>query len=186
MRTGAARIAGMTLAAALALTVTGCKDDPEPPPDFADGPRATPGASASEAAAREEILRAYTAYRAAVTAAYNAGNHLHPDLDKHLADPLLAQTRSDLYNLGRQGLVYKGAIKTNPKVTQVKLSEATPTAIIEDCFDLSDYKLIVKSSGAPAPNPPSLTRFAVNITATRFTGRNWLISNSEMAKERSC
>jgi hypothetical protein len=179
------------LAMAGLVTLAGCQRDepsvplPAPPPSGVAS--VAPTEDPARAAAERDVLTAYAAYREAADAAWIKGDSKAKNLATVVAEPLLGQIRYVIGQHRNAGLIAKGRRVSAPEVTEVDLTGRTPKAVIDDCMDYSQWSIVVKKTGKPAPRP-SVTgpsKFLVTAQAKQVSGR-WYIAESQGDPSRPC
>ncbi len=167
----------------------GCQREPRSSTEATSPPAAgVPGSSLdpSEQAAVDEVLRIYETYLRVTADASSTGEDRTEELKKLLADPLRTQVLLDLQQQQKKGMMYAGELKSNPKVTAIRLHDDPPTAAIEDCLDRSSYRLVYRANGSPVPVPSGNLRYVGTVTATRYPGQGWLLSRGEIVAGATC
>ncbi|MFF4371493.1 hypothetical protein [Streptomyces sp. NPDC001594] len=179
-------VAAITTTAA-ALTA-GCTAEPSriPPPASASRPAVTPSIADPQAEAKTKILATYSAFWAESVKAYEAGTEQGTKLVDYAAKDALNQTLTDIANMQRAGTTMKGAPGHRPEVSAVNLSGGQPTATISDCFDLSTWKIIDRSSGQVRPFPTEQPMHYITVFDAELQGGRWMLTKFVRHGDRTC
>jgi hypothetical protein len=162
-------------------------DDP-PPEDAAAQPQPQVPADAAEAAAIEDILTAFHAFRelevesrADPQPTYVARR----DFSAYLADPLLSKTLSALNDLYATDIVFEGRPTWEPTVIELQLDATPPTAVVHDCLDATEWRSVFRDTDEPVPGNGLSGRYAMRIDAKLFP-EGWLFHDASMKEETQC
>lgn len=188
MKMSAARLLSAAGVAAC-LTVTGCTtQEPTPAPPSTAPSSASPSPSADPAVvgAQDKVLDQYRRYRVAYERAGETANHKDEELLSFLEAPLKQNVVAFLAQMDQKGTVYQGKPISNPTLTKIDLAAKPQTAVIEDCFDGTQYHLVYKQTGARVPIKSGPRRYILRTTAKNVEGRGWLFTESEGFPERTC
>jgi hypothetical protein len=187
----ARRTAWLTTTLAITtLLAAGCSQDEPDPPAQSQAPSAsasvTPSADTAAAAARDEILNRYRGYNDAYVQAQLAADAQNKELLSYLESPLKQRVIAFLTQTKQNGAVYRGKPESNPTVVKVDLAAKTPTALVSDCYDATDFRLYYTKTNKPVPIKSGPRRYIIETTATDFGARGWLFNKSQSFPERSC
>jgi hypothetical protein len=183
----AATTAGVVSIALLAAC-TG--EQPGPPPASSAAPQVSgrPSVAPDVAAASITVLDQYRRFRTAYNEAGATADYQDKDLISYLERPLKQKVIAFLLQMSQKKVVYRGTPESNPTVTNVNLQAKPPTVVVEDCFDATNYVLVYKRTGKPAPTGSTgPRRYILQTTATNFgADRGWLFTTSQGFPERTC
>lgn len=179
------------VAGAVSLAVlAGCTDkQPEAPPasSAVPTPSATPTVDPTVAGATDSVLDRYRRFRTSYTNAGYTADYKNKELTGYLETPLKQQVVAYLLQMYQKGMVYRGEPESNPTVTTIDLKAKKQTAVVEDCFDGTDYRVYYKSSKTPLPIKSGSRRYILQTTATNFgASRGWLFTSAKSFPERTC
>ncbi|MFI9081650.1 hypothetical protein ACIGW8_35175 [Streptomyces sioyaensis] len=129
-----------------ALTVVSCSSDPGHP-----DAKPTPSTSAAkkptaDAAARKDVLAAYSGMRTEQVKAYAAGKASGTKLEKYTSDKALATIEGSLFRYRQAGIVFKGKPKSTTKVTALNLAKKPKTATVKECWDTKRWTPVVNEA----------------------------------------
>ncbi len=141
--------AAIVLAVALGVSVAGCGESTPPGPSSPTltAPSASPSASSDPMTLAAQ--RAIEAYRGMWRAYAEAGQTANPDdpqLAVYATDGALQNLTSGLRSIRDRGLVIKGEIILDPRVTRVEPADVPTTIEITDCADTTN-SLLYRQSG---------------------------------------
>ncbi|WP_163506569.1 hypothetical protein [Fodinicola acaciae] len=147
---GTTTVVNAVVAAAVVGALAGCAS-----PQQAATPSQSTGATTENAdqAARRQALTAYQGMWTAVKKAGLTSNSADPDLAKYASSNALATITKKLTMDRASGLVTKGDIGIQPKVSSVAPPNAPTVVNIVDCADDSRWLRYRKDNGAPADTP---------------------------------
>ncbi|MER7273499.1 hypothetical protein ABT369_03485 [Dactylosporangium sp. NPDC000244] len=173
------------LAGVLTLVLAACgSGTPEGKPSASAPSSLMPSASlAPSAAAGRDALVAYRGMWAAFVEAGKTSDADAPDLRKYASGNALKLIVSSLYTNRDQGKVSKGALMLDPKVTELKPSEAPTEATILDCVDSTNW-LEYKASGELWDDKPG-GKHRTTATVTRTDG-SWTVSSFVLEGAATC
>lgn len=184
---------GVAAAAVAVGVLAGCSSEPEFewPEDLLEQPSAT--LAPAEAAAADEILTAFDAFRQMeiVVQADPEPAHLAQDqLSEYLADPLLTEALFEIDMMHRRGLAREGEPRWDAEVLDLQVDGAPPTATVRDCLDATGWRLTERASGATAdpdglPARFSLDRYVMEFRAIFIDGR-WLFDEARVERGEQC
>jgi hypothetical protein len=180
----ASPFAALTLAAALAGCASG--DDSTDNSGELRAPNAASPADAEKAKAIESALAAYSGYLEDAREAESIPDPYHPDLKKHLADPLLTRVRLAISVVKENGALRTGTLISDPRVTTVSLDTVPATVTIQDCLDASGYKMVYADNRKKEVPGHAGGRYVATATATRYPDGRWLISTGAAHKDQPC
>ena len=188
MKMSAARLLS-TAGVVACLTATGCSpQEPAPAPSPSATAAASPSPSSDPAvsAAQDKVLDQYRRFGVAYDRAGETANYQDEELLSFLETPLKQNVVAFLAQMDQKGTVYQGHPVSTPTLTKIDLVAKPPTAVIEDCYDGTNYHLIYKKTGAPVPIKSGPRRYILRTTARNFDGRGWLFTESQGFPERTC
>ncbi|GAB7036001.1 hypothetical protein AB0G35_23990 [Streptomyces sp. NPDC021749] len=169
-----------------ALTVVSCSSGPG-----GTDAKPTPSKSAStkpasdDAAARKDVLAAYSGMRTEQVKAYAAGDANGTKLEKYAADKALATVEGNLFRYRQGGIIFKGKPKSSAKVTALSLTTHPKTATVTECLDTTHWTPVVKSSGKEAASGNQPRRYTVTGTV-RTIGKTWMVVGLTADKDHPC
>jgi hypothetical protein len=180
----ASPFAALTLAAALA----GCASGEESAriSGAPEAPDTRTAADAEKAKAIESALAAYSGYLEDARKAESIPDPYHPDLKRHLADPLLTRVRLAISLAKENGALRTGTLISDPRVTTVSLDTVPATVTIQDCLDASGYKMVYAANRAKEVPGHTGGRYVATATATRYPDGRWLINTGAAHKDQPC
>lgn len=169
-----------------ALSVVSCSDGPgsgnaKPTPSKS----ATKKPAPAEAAAREDVLAAYSGMRTEQVKAYAAGDVNGTKLEKYAADKALATVEGNLFRYRQGGIVFKGKPKSSAKVSALRLTTKPKTATVTECLDTKRWTPVVKSSGKEAASGNQPRRYTVT-GSVRTIGKTWMVVGLTADKDHPC
>ncbi|MER7167707.1 hypothetical protein ABT336_16765 [Micromonospora sp. NPDC000207] len=181
------RSAGLVVLVVLGAAVGGCGTDPPPvDPSRATGAATTTRPSAQEeSAARKDALAAYEGYLEATRMASRTSDPQHPELTRHLADPLLTRVRLTIRQAKENGAMRTGKLVSDPTVTGVDLEADPPTVEIQDCLDTTGYRLVYTRDRKVVPGSAG-SRHLATATAVRYPDGRWRISRGNAHQDQPC
>ncbi|MGC4810412.1 hypothetical protein ACLQ29_07805 [Micromonospora sp. DT228] len=181
------RAAICLLAVVAAMPVTACVSGQEaverPAAAQDDGQRAAP--DGERHAAEKAALDAYAGYLAASRTASGRSDPRAPELSRFLADPLLTRVQLSIRDAKEHGAVRTGTLKSDPTVTAVSLDANPATVEIQDCLDLTGYRLVYAKDKRVVPGSGG-GRHLSTATATRYPDGRWLINSGASHREQPC
>ncbi|MFF4647292.1 hypothetical protein [Streptomyces sp. NPDC001389] len=139
-----------------------------------------------QAEAKTKILATYSAFWEESVKAYEAGTEQGTKLVDYAAKDALNQTLTDIANMQRAGTATKGAPGHRAEVSAVNLSGEQPTATISDCFDLSTWKIIDRSSGQVRPFPTEQPMHYITVFDAELQGGRWMLTKFVRHGDRTC
>ncbi|GGN61469.1 hypothetical protein GCM10012285_60430 [Streptomyces kronopolitis] len=169
-----------------ALTVVSCSSGPsgsdaKPTPSKSSASKP----AADDAAARKDVLAAYSGMRTEQVKAYAKGKASGTKLEKYATDKALATVEGNLFRYRQGGIVFKGKPKSSAKVTALSLSDKPKTATVTECLDTTHWKPVVKSSGKEAASGNQPRRYTVTGTV-RTIGKTWMVVGLTADKDHPC
>ena len=144
----------------------------------------TPSVDPAVAQATADVLVAYTAWWDA-RVRYMADPTNEPlELSYNSQDKALSAVRdaADIYAFN--GIVNAGAPVISPEVSDVSF-EASGSATIRDCIDITNWQPVYLESGESAAAPNQPTRGVAISTAFIYDGR-WVIGSTAIDRDASC
>ncbi|MEU7756374.1 hypothetical protein [Micromonospora sp. NPDC049171] len=181
------RAAICLLAVVAVVPVTACAGGPEaverPAAAQDDGQRTDP--DVERRAAEKAALDAYSGYLAASRAASGRSDPHAPELSRFLADPLLTRVRLSIRDAKEHGAVRTGTLKSDPTVAAASLDANPATVEIQDCLDMTDYRLVYAKNKRVVPGSGG-GRHLSTATATRYPDGRWLINAGALHRDQPC
>ncbi|MFC8721847.1 hypothetical protein [Kitasatospora sp. NPDC057198] len=92
----------------------------------------------------------------------------------------------DIFGAQQRGLIYRGALTTNPEVTALHLTASPAEATLTDCLDTSDRGVVFASSGNNAKAPDQQSRIFYSVTAQQVPDGTWRISDFSSDRGHAC
>ncbi|WP_344406879.1 hypothetical protein [Streptomyces longisporus] len=181
-----------SLVFAAALTLAGCSSSSGD--SKASTKTSAPASSEStatastdpQAAEKQAVLNVYDAFWAEQVKAYAQGDTKGTDLKKYATKDALGGVLGDVLVMKKAGTATTGAPKHRAEVTALSASGKTPTATVQDCLDISNWKTVKKKSGQVQPFPSNQPlRYITTATAEKW-GKQWLITKVTPEGDRTC
>ena len=196
-RLEAGALALCTVALVGALTACGGDDgatDAKPPaaaPATSATPPGAPTGPASPAdpaaAGRAAALEVYSAMWAERTKAYRQASSEGTDLERYATLDALRGFERDLSRMKENDTVFRGELRHAPEVTVVRADARPPTATVEDCVDLSRWRILDTTTGWPIPLPSGQPlRQVATATVERGDGGRWMVTEYTADTTRTC
>ena len=161
----------MVVLAATAVSLAACTtEDPEP------------RSSATADGTRAQVLAAYDGYQRALMTALLTGDDEAVALAEFAAEPLLSQTRNSIRQMQEAGVVGQGEQRWSPRVVELKNTSAT----IEDCADISEWKVVSIASGERVPPPPDQPEKFIVTSSAKLLAGQWSIVSTDGDWTRPC
>ncbi|MGW5465433.1 hypothetical protein [Streptomyces sp. NPDC003996] len=92
----------------------------------------------------------------------------------------------DLLTMKQAGTATTGAPTHRAEVTSLTLAGSVPTAILQDCLDISSWKTIKKSTGKVQPFPSNQPlRYLTTAKAEKW-GKQWMFTELTPDGKRTC
>ncbi|MDI3408346.1 hypothetical protein [Streptomyces cavernicola] len=184
------RTVATILLAALALTVSGCADatDADPKPSSSSSkPEPKPTQSKDpQAAEKKAVLAAYDAMWVELMKSYRVASAKGTKLERYATLHALGQFELDLAQMKKNGTVIKGSLGHEAEATQVDTTAKQPSAVIEDCVDLSKWQTYDTKTKKIIPLPSNQpTRYKATAELERWDG-HWMITKYTPHGERKC
>lgn len=169
-----------------ALTVVSCSSgaggtDAKPTPSKS----AASKPASDDAAARKDVLAAYSGMRTEQVKAYAAGQASGTKLEKYASDKALATIEGSLFRYRQAGIVFKGQPKSTTKITALSLAEKPKTATVTECWDTTRWTPVVKATGKDAASGNQPRRYTVTGTV-RTIGETWMVVGLTLEKDHPC
>ncbi|MEV6734812.1 hypothetical protein [Streptomyces sp. NPDC051364] len=136
---------------------------------------------------KTEALTAYKAYWAELPKAFAIPAIEGTDLKRYAAFEALTKAQQGTANLKANGRVMTGQpVVSNSTVTAAELEKTTPNVTISSCLDVSNWKIVDKKSGAPAPAATSsVTKYVVTGHMERWDG-SWKVLKEDLHADQPC
>ncbi|MCX4451759.1 hypothetical protein [Streptomyces sp. NBC_01789] len=189
------RTAALCGAMPLALLVAGCGGSggdakPSEAAPAASQPAPAPASSSAapkdpDAAQKRAVLAAYASMWGEQMKAYKVADATGTDLKRYAALTALSKLRLDLAQMKKSGTRGTGTLGHEPTVMELKTDGKLPTATLQDCIDLSQWKA-VRTSGEPVPLPSNQPRrYLATAKAEQWPG-GWMITDYTPNGARTC
>ncbi|MFI6658175.1 hypothetical protein ACIBL8_21930 [Streptomyces sp. NPDC050523] len=182
--------ASLTLCAAIVLSACGSSDGDSKASAQTSAPASSPtsltASTDPDAAEKEAVLKAYDAFWTAQVKAYAQGDIKGTDLKKYATKDALGGVMGDVLVMKRAGTATTGTPKHRTKVTALALSGSTPTATVEDCLDISNWKTVKKKSGQVQPFPSNQPLRYITTAKAEKWGKQWMITKLTPEGSRAC
>jgi hypothetical protein len=184
----AVRVASWSVLAVVLAAVTGCGSK-SAPADASAPPRivAAPVQVAADPN-RDAVLTAYAGYLDAETTASQHADFASVELTRFVAQPLLGQWVAQLYHLHAIGYKQIGAvISADPTVRSLSVVSAkgSGTAVVTDCLDEVNVKIVKANTGEPMILPKRSSRFQT-VATLRLQGGIWRVYEVDADRSRTC
>ncbi|MGR3938460.1 hypothetical protein [Streptomyces sp. BRA346] len=169
--------------AGAALFVSGCGEDgqaddgakPSGTAASSSAPESSPPAADPQQAAKKEVLGAYGHFWDEQVKAYAKADSTGTELTRYATGNALSRAESDLTSLKRAGNVLTGKPAHDAQVTDLDLERKVPSATLNDCLDVSDWKTKNRKTGKTVPAPKGqLKKYAAAVKAEKW-GKQWKI-----------
>ncbi|MCX4993349.1 hypothetical protein [Streptomyces sp. NBC_00568] len=182
------------LIAASLMALSACSSDDEDSGDSSKQPSSAsspsrPSKSPStdpQAAARKDVLTAYSAFWREQVKAYGQANIKGTDLKKYATKEALGQAMADVLVMQQAGTATKGAPTHQAEVTSLTLTGSIPKASVRDCLDISHWNTIKKKSGQVKPFPSAQPLRYITTAKAEKWGKQWLITEVTPDGEQTC
>lgn len=160
--------------------------EPATPPATTTDPtaEATPSVDSAVAQATADILVTYQAWWDAWVQYLADPTNEPPELSYNSQDKALGGVRDAADRYAFNGIVNTGAPVISPVVSDVSF-EASGSATIRDCVDVTNWQPVYAATGESALAPDQPTRVVVVSTAFIYADR-WVIGDATMDRETSC
>ncbi|MFJ3176078.1 hypothetical protein ACIPJK_35645 [Streptomyces roseus] len=181
--------AAAAITAAVATLTAGCttdaKNDKGAP--ASPNPSTSPTASTDpHAAEKARILATYEGFWAESVKAYEAGSENGTKLVNFASGDALNQTLTDIANMQRAGTAMKGTPGHRAEVSALSMSGDRPSATISDCFDLSTWKIIDRTSRQVKPFPTEQPMHYITEFNAEIQGGQWMLTKFTRHGDRTC
>ena len=184
----AVRAASWSVLAVVLVAVTACSSH-SAPADASAPPRiVVPPVQISVDPNQEAVLAAYAGYLAAETTASQHADFASDEMNRFMAQPLLGEWVAQLYHLHVIGYKQLGAvISADPKVKSLTVvtAKGTGTAVVTDCLDDSNIKIVKVRTGEPMVLPKRSPRFQTVATLSLRDGM-WRVYEVDADRSRTC
>ncbi|MGW2572687.1 hypothetical protein [Streptomyces sp. NPDC001537] len=182
--------ASVALCAALSLAACSTSDGGSKASTQASASASSKPASTASAdpqgAEKKAVLNAYDAFWNEQVKAYAQGDIKGTDLKKYATKDALGGVLGDVLVMKRAGTATTGAPKHRAEVTALSYSGQAPTATVQDCLDISNWKTVKKKSGQVQPFPSNQPlRYITTATAEKW-GKRWMITKLTPEGDRTC
>ncbi|WP_240929377.1 hypothetical protein [Streptomyces coryli] len=185
-RRAAHRAAAAAVCAGL-LLAAGCSSGDN---SDSDKPKASPKPSATvdakEAAAKRKVQEVYEGMRREQRKTYLKATIVGTDLRKYTYDKALGNIKQELFRMQQAGVVYKGEAKSTVKVLAVDLEADPQKAMVDECYDTSNWKPVLKKTGKDVSNDEQHRRYHVTGTVETVGKGNWMVTDYEPDRGRPC
>ncbi len=186
--TSAVRVASWSVLAVVLAAVTACSSH-SAPGDASAPPRiaAAPVQVAADPN-RDAVMTAYAGYLDAETTASQHADFASVELTRFMAQPLLGQWVAQLYHLHAIGYKQIGAvISADPAVQSLAVvtAKGTGIAVITDCLDEVNLKIVKASTGEPMILPKRSSRYQT-VATLRLQGGIWRVYEVDADRSRTC
>ncbi|MEU8501531.1 hypothetical protein AB0C86_33120 [Streptomyces lavendulae] len=186
-------LAAAAVTATLAGLTAGCGGDsgdnkaaPASPSPSAS-PSVSPSVSADpQTAEKAKLLDRYAAFWVEAVKAYETGSVNGTKVVFYASDEALNWTITDVSKLYRAGGFMKGAPGHRPEVSELNMPGGNPTAKISDCFDLSSWQTIERSSGKVLPYPTEQPMKYITEFDAKFVNGEWWLTKITQHGDRTC
>ncbi|MDX3540850.1 hypothetical protein PV721_42535 [Streptomyces sp. MB09-01] len=160
--------------------------DKEAQPSVSASPSKSATLDPSEAA-KAEALSAYKAYWTEVPKAFAVPAIEGTDLKRYAAAEALSKAEVTVANLTKNGRVMTGEpVVTNSTVTSAELEKKTPNVSVSSCLDVSNWKIIDKKTGQPAPVASSpVSKYVITSLLERWDG-SWKVLKYDLHADQPC
>ncbi|WP_143080596.1 hypothetical protein [Actinacidiphila rubida] len=175
----------MVVAMAAAAGCSKSSDKAEKAPPTSTVSTSTAPSPDRTALAKIGAAAAYVHMWSAAAAAYHAGKVTSPQLELYATDKALAAISQTGLYYQDHGFVMNGQPSSMPVVTSVDFSATPYTAKITDCLDSTHYVEVERKTGKAVPRGEGPYRHVTTAVA-RFNGKNWLISELTIQRDRTC
>jgi hypothetical protein len=180
----------LAVAAALFLSACGSSDEDSKASAPTSGPVSPkPASTAStdpQAAEKKAVLNAYDGFWAEQVKAYAQGDITSTDLKKYGTKEALGGVMGDVLAMKKAGTATTGTPKHRAAVTTITLSGSSPTATVEDCLDISNWKTVKKRSGQVQPFPSNQPLRYITTAKAEKWGKQWMITQLTPVGDRTC
>lgn len=177
------------MAAAAALALGGCSDNESHADEEPKAPASTTSsapASADPAAAEEkQVLETYAGYWDAKYTAYSKASAKGTKLKEFSTAEAFSKLNLVLRALDRDGQVAVGEPEHQPEVADLDLEAKIPQARISDCLDVSDWKLVDRTTRELIEPPEGRRTEFLSVVTIEKWGKRWLVIKDE-PQDRPC
>ncbi|MCY0930968.1 hypothetical protein OTB20_33215 [Streptomyces sp. H27-H1] len=194
-RTGRNRSRSIPLFLAACAVVTSACTSSKEPDSKTSQPGSPPVSTASTSktpadpteTAKAAALSAYQAYWTEVPKAFAIPAIEGTDLKRYAAFEALTRAQEGTANLKANGRVMTGQpVVSNSLVTATELEKATPNVTISSCLDVSNWRIVDKKSGKPAPMATSgVSKYVVTGHLERWDG-SWKVLKEDLHADQPC
>lgn len=178
--------AGLALAAGLLSACSGGSQAPTST-DLTTPPVSVTSASptpSTEDKARNDVLTAYRGMWSDMSAAAVTSDSKSPLLARHATGPALTAIVESLYTDKKAGLVTRGHLVLDPRITSLDLNKQPTKAVISDCGDTSDWLKYKKATGAPQDDKPG-GRHRISASVYGLNG-SWKVVSFQLQGVGTC
>ncbi|MFI5688389.1 hypothetical protein [Streptomyces sp. NPDC051636] len=180
----------LALCAALTLAACSSSDGDSKGSAHTSAPTSSkPSSTASadpQAAEKKAVLSAYDAFWTEQVKAYAQGDIKGTDLKKYATKEALGGVMGDVLVMKKAGTATTGTPKHRTEVAAITLSGSTPTATVEDCLDISNWKTVKKKSGEVQPFPSNQPLRYITTGKAEKWGKQWMITKLTPEGDRTC
>ena len=138
-----------------------------------------------EGAGGRDALRAYQDWWAAQTDAFGRSDSDASQLQVYSTGKALSEALANLHQLHEAKLVMIGSPRNSPVVKAIDVKADPPTAVVEDCLDVTGWRQADATTHATKPPQQGLTRYSATVSL-RKSGARWLIVEFKREVDRTC
>ncbi|MGW4560998.1 hypothetical protein ACWEN3_00895 [Streptomyces sp. NPDC004561] len=185
-------LAAPSLMLCTALTLSACsssdeggKNSAQTSPPASSAPASTASAD-PDAAEKAAVLKTYNAFWAEQVKAYAQGNIQGTDLKKYASKDALGGAMGDVLVMKQAGNATTGAPTHRTQVTSLTLTGSIPKATVQDCMDISNWKIIKKATGKVQPFPSNQPLRYITTAAVEKWGKQWMITKLTPDGDHTC
>lgn len=182
------------LLAACAVATSGCtsagsvdgKKTESASPAVSVSPSSSASADPAEQA-KTDALAAYAAYWKELPKAFAVPAIEGTDLKRYAAAEALSKAEVTVTNLNTNGRVMTGQpTVSNSTVTSAELEKTTPNVSVSSCLDVTNWQIVDKKSGKPAPVASSpVSKYVITSLLERWDG-SWKVLRYELHADQPC
>lgn len=174
----------------LAACTAGPASAPAPPPAPAAISGLAPGVAATLSPAAHDAvagaLATYNGYFAAYVTAAATADGPTAGIDRYAADPLRQQAHLALRAYANAGVVLRGKPANSPTVTAINVATSPYSVTLSDCVDASNWRPVVRKTGADATATNQPVRHRVIVTVVEYPHGVWYVQQIVDSAEPAC